>query len=186
MTLNESIVEEAALAWFGELGYAVGHGPQLAPGEPAAERDSFGEVVLVGRLREAIRRLNPTIPSEAQEDALRKVLRVGTPALTQTNQLFHAMLRDGVPVEYQRADGSIAGDHARLVSFDELHDNDWLAVNQFTVIEGQHNRRPDIVVFVYGLPLAVVELKNATDEDATIWSAFNQLQTYKSEIGSLF
>lgn len=183
---NESIVEDAALEWFGELGYAALHGPHLAPGEPAAERDLFSDVVLVGRLREAIRRLNPAIPSEAQEDALRKVLRVGTPALTQTNQIFHAMLRDGVPVEYQRADGSIAGDHARLINFDEVPDNDWLAVNQFTVIEGQHNRRPDIVVFVNGLPLAVVELKNATDEDATIWSAFNQLQTYKSEIGSLF
>ena len=98
MSLNESIVEDAALEWFGELGYAIGHGPHLAPGEPAAERDSFGEVVLVERLREAIRQLNPTIPSEAQEDALRKVLRVGSPSLAQTNQLFHALLRDGVPV----------------------------------------------------------------------------------------
>jgi very-short-patch-repair endonuclease len=100
MSLNESIVEDAALEWFGELGYAVGHGPHLAPGEPAAERDSFGEVVLVGRLREAIRRLNPAIPEEAREEALRKVLRVGTPSLTQTNRAFHRMLRDGVPVEY--------------------------------------------------------------------------------------
>jgi type I site-specific restriction-modification system R (restriction) subunit len=100
MSLNESIVEDAALEWFGELGYAVGHGPQLAPGEPAAERESFGEVVLVGRLREAIRRLNPAIPEEAREEALRKVLRVGTPSLTQTNRAFHRMLRDGVPVEY--------------------------------------------------------------------------------------
>ena len=92
-SLNESIVEDAALTWFGELGYAVGHGPHLAPGEPAAERDSFGEVVLVGRLREAIRRLNPAIPEEAREEALRKVLRVGTPSLTQTNRAFHRMLR---------------------------------------------------------------------------------------------
>jgi len=88
MSLNESIVEDAALEWFGELGHAVGHGPQLAPGEPAAERDSFGEVVLVGRLREAIRRLNPAIPEDAREKALRKVLRVGTPSLTQTNRAF--------------------------------------------------------------------------------------------------
>jgi type I restriction enzyme R subunit len=100
MSLNESIVEDAALEWFGELGYAVGHGPHLAPGEPAAERDSFGGVVLVGRLREAIRRLNFSIPEEAREEALRKVLRVGTPSLTQTNRAFHRMLRDGVPVEY--------------------------------------------------------------------------------------
>jgi DNA-binding XRE family transcriptional regulator len=106
--------------------------------------------------------------------------------LTQTNRAFHRMLRDGVPVEYPRPDGSIAGDHVRLVDFGEVRANDWLAVNQFTVIEGQHNRRPDIVVFVNGLPLAVIELKNATDENATIWSAFNQLQTYKQQIGSLF
>ena len=185
MSLNESIVEDAALEWFGELGYAVGHGPHLAPGEPAAERDSFGEVVLVGRLREAIRRLNPAIPEEAREEALRKVLRVGTPSLTQTNRAFHKMLRDGVPVEYPRPDGSIAGDHVRLVDFGDVRANDWLAVNQFTVIEGQHNRRPDIVVFVNGLPLGLIELKNAADEDATIWSAYAQLQTYKAEIASL-
>jgi type I restriction enzyme R subunit len=185
MSLNESIVEEAALEWFGELGYAIEHGPQIAPGEPAAERDSFGDVVLAGRLRAAIRRLNPAIPEEAREEALRKVLRVGTPALTQTNRAFHRMLRDGVPVEYARPDGSIAGDHVRLVDFDTASANDWLAVNQFTVIEGQHNRRPDIVVFVNGLPLGLIELKNAADEDATIWSAYAQLQTYKAEIASL-
>ena len=185
MALDESIVEDAALEWFGELGYAVGHGPHLAPGEPAAERQSFGEVVLVGRLREAIRRLNPAIPEEAREEALRKVLRVGTPALTQTNRAFHRMLRDGVPVEYPRPDGSIAGDHVRLVDFDDVRANDWLAANQLTVIEGQHNRRPDIVVFVNGLPLGLIELKNAADEDATIWSAYAQLQTYKAEIPTL-
>ncbi len=185
MSLNESIVEDAALEWFGELGYAVGHGPHLAPGEPAAERDSFSEVVLVGRLRAAMARLNPAIPEEAREEALRKVLRVGTPSLTQTNRAFHRMLRDGVPVEYPRPDGSIAGDHVRLVDFAEVRANDWLAVNQFTVIEGQHNRRPDIVVFVNGLPLGLIELKNAADEDATIWSAYAQLQTYKAEIPSL-
>ncbi|MEI6493048.1 MAG: HsdR family type I site-specific deoxyribonuclease, partial [Verrucomicrobiota bacterium] len=185
MSLNESIVEDAALEWFAELGYAVGHGPHLAPGEPAAERQSFGQVVLVGRLREAIRRLNPAIPEEAREEALRKLLRVGTPSLTQTNRAFHRMLRDGVPVEYPRPDGSIAGDHVQLVDFDDPRANDWLAVNQFTVIEGQNNRRPDVVVFVNGLPLGLIELKNASDENATIWSAYAQLQTYKAEIPSL-
>ncbi|MHB1200664.1 MAG: type I restriction endonuclease subunit R [Polaromonas sp.] len=185
MSLNESIVEDAALEWFGELGYSIGHGPQLAPGEAAAERASFGEVLLVGRLREAIRRLNPAIPKDAREEALRKVLRVGTPSLVQTNRAFHRMLRNGVPVEYPRPDGSIAGDHVRLVDFGDVRANDWLAVNQFTVIEGQHNRRPDIVVFVNGLPLGLIELKNAADEDATIWSAYAQLQTYKAEIAPL-
>lgn len=183
--MNENVVEDAALTWFEELGYAVGHGPHLAPGEPAAERDGFGEVVLVRRLREAIRRLNLSIPEEAREGALRKVQRLGMPSLTQTNRAFHQMLRDGVPVEYQRADGSIAGDHVRLVDYGDVQANDWLAVNQFTVIEGQHNRRPDIVVFVNGLPLGLIELKNAADEDATIWSAYAQLQTYKAEIASL-
>jgi type I restriction enzyme, R subunit len=183
--LNEAIVEDATLEWFGELGYAVGHGPHIAPGEPAAERETFGEVVLVGRLREAIRRLNTAIPEEAREEALRKVLRVATPSLVQTNRAFHRMLRDGVEVEYSRGDGSIAGDHVRLVDFGNAGANDWLAVNQFTVIEGQHNRRPDIVVFVNGLPLGLIELKNAADEDATIWSAYAQLQTYKAEIPSL-
>ncbi len=185
MSLNESIVEAAALEWFGELGYAIGHGPHMAPGEPAAERDGFGDVVLVGRLHEAIRRMNPAIPEDAREEALRKVLRVGTPSLTQTNRAFYRMLRDGVPVEYPRPDGSIAGDDVRLVNFDDVQANDWLAVNQFTVIEGQHNRRPDIIIFVNGLPLGLIELKNAADEDADIWAAYRQLQTYKFEIGSL-
>ncbi|MDN5873249.1 MAG: hypothetical protein L0H29_02545 [Sinobacteraceae bacterium] len=99
--LNESIVEDAALSWFGELGYALGHGPHLAPDEPAAERDAFGDVVLTGRLRAAICRLNPAMPEEAREEALRKVLRVGTPSLAQSNRHFHALLRDGVPVEYR-------------------------------------------------------------------------------------
>lgn len=186
MYMTEAEIEEVALSWFRELGYAVAHGPEIAPGEPGAERDSFGDVVLVGRLRDAVNRLNPGIPGDAREDAIRKVLLVGTPSLAQTNRAFHAMLRDGVAVEYRRPDGSIAGDHVRLADFESVSSNDWLAVNQFTVVEGQHNRRPDIVVFLNGLPLAVIELKNAADEDATIWNAFNQLQTYKSCIGGLF
>ena len=113
------------------------------------------------------------------------MLRVGTPSLTQTNRAVHRMLRDGVPVEYPRRDGSIAGDHVRLVDFGDVRANDWLAVNQFTVLEGQHNRRPDIVVFVNGLPLGLIELKNAADEDATIWNAYAQLQTYKAEVPTL-
>jgi type I restriction enzyme, R subunit len=184
--LNESIIEEITLSWFTELGYAVVHGPKIAPGEPGAERDSYGDVVLVGRLRDAVNRLNPAIPEEAREDAIRKALRVGTPSPVQTNRNFHAMLRDGVAVEYRRPDGSVAGDHVRLADFERVAANDWLAVNQFTVKEGQRNRRPDIVVFLNGLPLAVIELKNPADEDATIWNAFNQLQTYKREIGGLF
>ena len=185
MPLNESTVENAALEWFEQLGYDVAHGSLFAPGEPDSQRDSFADVVLVARLRNTIARLNPTIPDEAREEALRKVLRVGSPALVQTNRAFHKMLRDGVPVEYPRPDGSIAGDHVRLVDFDNPQTNDWMAVNQFTVTEAQHNRRPDIVVFLNGLPLGLIELKNATDEDATIWSAYAQLQTYKAQIPTL-
>lgn len=185
MSIDEATIEDAALTWFGELGYTVVHGPDLAPGEPAAERETFGDVALVGRVRAAIDRLNPDVPAEAQEEALRKVLRVGLPSLTHTNRAFHRMLRDGVEVEYRRPDGSIAGDRVRLVDFTNVHANDWLVVNQFTVVESHHNRRPDIVVFVNGLPLAVIELKNAADEDATVWSAYAQLQTYKAEIPSL-
>jgi type I restriction enzyme R subunit len=184
MILNESLVENAALEWFGELGYACLGAEALAPAVHG-ERASYGEVILVGRLRAALRRLNPTMPEEAREEALRKVLRIGTPSLTQTNRAFHRLLRDGVPVEYPRPDGSIAGDHARLVDFREVAANDWLVVNQFRVIEGQHHRRPDIVIFINGLPLGLIELKNPVDEDATLWSAYAQLQTYKAEIPSL-
>ena len=185
MTLTESMVEAAALEWFGELGYSCLGAEALNPAHGQGERESYGDVVLVGRLREAIRRLNPTIPEEAREEAVRKVLRVGTPSLTQTNRAFHRMLRDGVDVEYPRADGSIKGDKVVLVGFGDVRANDWLVVNQFTVVEGQHDRRADIVVFVNGLPLGLIELKNAADEDATIWSAYAQLQTYKAEIPSL-
>ena len=199
MSLNESIVEDAALEWFAELGYSCLGAEALTPTLSQGERESYGEVVLVGRLREALRRLNPTIPEEAREEAMRKVLRIATPSLVQTNRAFHKMLRDGIPVECVRQEPSPSGrgrseaegegqrrwEIVRLIDFSDVRANDWLAVNQFTVIEGQHNRRPDIVVFLNGLPLALIELKNAADEDATIWSAYAQLQTYKAEIPSL-
>jgi type I restriction enzyme, R subunit len=181
----ESVVEDAALSWFKELAYTVAHAPHLAPGEIAAERGSFSDVVLVGRLRNALARLNPVISSDAREEALRKVLRHDAPLLTANNRAFHRMLRDGVPVEYRRDDGSIAGDHVRLIDFDSSDANDWLAVNQFTVIEGQSNRRPDIVVFVNGLPLGIIELKIPEDNDKWFAAAYNQIQTYKQEIPSL-
>jgi len=142
-------------------------------------------VVLVGRLRAALRRINPTIPEEAREEALRKVVRLDFPSLVAANRGFHKFLRDGVDVEYARPDGSTRHDKVWLVDFADVQANDWLAVNQFTVIEQGHNRRPDVVVFLNGLPLGLIELKNAADEDATIWSAYQQLQTYKAEIPTL-
>jgi type I restriction enzyme R subunit len=186
MILNEGTVEDITLSWFRELGYDIAHGPELAPGEPGAERETYGDVLLIERLRAAIERLNPSIPAEAKDEALRKVLRVDGPDLITANRRFHTMLRDGVEVEYPRADGSIAGDHVRLVDFTKNENNDWLALNQFTVVEGQVNRRPDVVVFVNGIPLSVIELKNPTDENATIWSAYEQLQTYKLQVPAIF
>ena len=188
MTLYESIVEEAALAWLGGLGYTVLHGPNIAAGEPDAERSdpNYREVVLERRLRQALGHLNSDLPAEALEDAYRKLTRTDAPSLVERNCAVHRMIVNGVTVEYRRPDGSIAGAQARVLDFDQPNNNDWLAVNQFTVAEGQHMRRPDVVLFVNGLPLAVIELKNPADENATIWSAYQQLQTYQAQTPSLF
>jgi len=188
VTFTESVVEDAALAWLEGLGYVVVHGPELAVGEPSAERSdpNYRDVALEGRLRQTLRHLNPDLPADAQEDAYRKLTRSDAPSLVERNRAVHRMLVDGVTVEYRRADGSIAGAQARVLDFEQPNNNDWLAVNQFTVAEGQHMRRPDVVLFVNGLPLAVIELKNPADENATIWSAYQQLQTYQAQIPSLF
>ncbi len=184
--MTESTVEDAALSWLEGLGYTLLHGPDIAPGEPFSERDDYAQVVLERRLRDALAALNPAIPAEVLEEAFRRVIRPDSPSLVGNNRAFHRMLVDGVEVEYRRPDGSIAGDRVRLVDFEDPEANDFLAVNQFTVVEGQINRRPDIVLFINGLPLTVIELKNPADETATIWTAFNQLQTYKQQIPSLF
>ena len=156
MSVTESVVEDAALAWLGELGYVVLHGPDIAVGEPAAERTDPGyrDVVLEGRLRQALAQLNPTVPPEALDDAYRKLTRTDAPSLIERNRAVHRMLVDSVMVEYRRADGSITGAQTREFDIEAAEANDWLAVNQFTVAEGQHARRPDVVLFVNGLPLA--------------------------------
>ncbi|MDT9235587.1 type I restriction endonuclease subunit R [Limnospira sp. PMC 917.15] len=181
---TESEVEEAALCYFEELGYTILHGPEIAPGEPNAERETVGEVILTRRLRRAIAQINPQLPDDAVDEVIRQVLRADTQNLIENNRRFHDLIIEGVPVAYQRADRTV-DDQARLIDWDHLENNDWLAVNQFTVSERQ-NRRPDVVVFINGLPLAVLELKNAADENADIEKAFNQLQTYKKDIPSLF
>jgi len=183
---TESIVEDAALSWLDELGYAVAHGPEIAPDCLTAERAEFSEVILTERFRSALWRLNPNVPSEAIEEAFRKVTITQSPSLIVNNRGFHRMLVEGIAVDVRREDGTLGAEIVRLINFEDPNQNDWLVVNQFTVIEGQHNRRPDLVIFINGLPLAVIELKNAPDENATIWSAFNQLQTYKQQIPSLF
>ncbi len=183
---TESIIESAALAWLERLGWTVKHGPDIAPGELAAERSDYGQVVLTQRLQDALARLNPTLPAEALDEAFRKLTRPAGPTLEARNRAVHRLLVDGVTVEYRTADGAIRGAQAQGLDFDDPDHNDWLAVNQFTVSEHEHTRRPDVVLFVNGLPLALIELKNAADEDATIWTAFQQLQTYKAELPTLF
>ena len=185
-TLTESDVEEAALAWLRDLGWAAAHGPDIGPGALDPERGGYDQVVLERRLSDALARLNPELPFTAQEDALRKLIRPEAPTLEVRNREFHRMLVEGVTVEYRADDGSIRGAQARVIDFDDPATNNWLAVNQFTVSESKNTRRPDVALFVNGLPLGVIELKNPADEDATIWTAWNQLQTYKAELPSLF
>jgi len=185
---NEAVVEQTTLAWLEGLGYSVLHGPEIAAGQPAAERDDPGyhDVILERRLRLALERLNPKLPADAIEDAYKRLTLADEPSMVTCNHALHRRLVEGVTVEYTRPDGSIAGALARVVDFDDPDNNDWVAVNQFTVVEGQNNRRPDVLVFLNGLPVVLMELKNPADENATIWSAFDQIQTYKAQIPSLF
>lgn len=185
-TFSETVVEDAALAWLEATGWQVAQGPEIAPGMPAAQRASYGEVILAQRLREALARLNAALPAVALEDAFRKLTRPEGADLIQRNRALHRLLVEGVTVEYRDAEGAIRGAQARVIGFDDPASNDWLAVNQFTVVENKHSRRPDVVLVVNGLPLALLELKNAASEDATIWTAFQQLQTYKAEVPTLF
>ncbi len=184
--VSESVIEQAALAWLESLGWNVLHGPEIAPDERGAEREDYGQVVLKGRLRNALAWLNPDLPTEAIEDAFRKLIRPEGPTLEARNRALHRLLVDGVTIEYRTADGAIRGAQARVLDFEHPGGNDWLVVNQFSVSENKHTRRPDVVLFVNGLPLALVELKNPADENATVWSAFQQFQTYKAELPTLF
>ena len=196
-TLTEADVEAAALSWLSGLNWQVLHGPDIAPDTPNAERADYGQVILEQRLRDAVAELNPTLPTDALNDALRKLTRPEGSTLEARNRAFHRMLVDGVEVEYREAEGRVRGDQSRVIDFDDPANNDWLAVNQFTVTEnlpgatgaaqaGRNTRRPDVVLFVNGLPLGVIELKNPADEDATIWTAWQQLQTYRAELPTLF
>ena len=184
--LNESTVEEATLGWLAILGWQVAHGPDIAPDTPGAERNNYGQVVLESRLRDALARLNPSLPAAALDDAFRKLTNPEGATLEARNRSFHRMLVNGMTVEYRTNDGGIRGEQAQVIDFDDPYNNDWLAVNQFTVTENRNTRRPDVVLFLNGLPLGVIELKNPADEDATIWAAWQQLQTYQAELPALF
>ncbi len=185
-TLTEADVEQAALDWLSGLGWQVLHGPDIAPETPDAERDDYRQVVLEHRLRDVLAELNPSLPLSALDDACRMLTRPEGSTLEARNRSFHRMLVNGVNVEYRDSSGNVRGDQVRVIDFARPDRNDWLAVNQFTVTENSNNRRPDIVLFVNGLPLGIIELKNPADEDATIWTAWNQLQTYKTELPALF
>ena len=185
-TLTEADVEQAALDWLSDLGWQLAHGPDIAPDAPDAEREDYGQVVLEHRLRNAVATLNPALPPAALDDAFRKLTRPEGSTAEARNREFHRMLVNGVEIEYREAGGAVRGDLVRVIDFDNPANNDWLAVNQVTVTENKNTRRPDVVLFVNGLPLGVIELKNPADEDATIWTAWQQLQTYNSELPSLF
>src|SRR5258708_3868861 len=187
---NEDVVEQAALNWLRELGYSVLHGETIAPDEPAAERNNYSEVLLLGRLRDALDHINTHIPpsahSEMIDEAIRKVTRTQSQNGLINNHNFHRLLIEGIDVSY-RLNGQIKHDKVWLIDFDNPGANDWLAVNQFTIIDvnlqshARTNRRPDVMLFINGLPLVIIELKNAADEDATIRKAFYQLQTYQDD-----
>jgi type I restriction enzyme R subunit len=184
--ITESVVEQVSLAWLESLGYEIASGLSLAPGEPAAERADYKQVFLLDRLQTKLEDLNAKIPLEGLNEAVRKVRMVSYPTLIENNRAFHRLLVEGVDVEFRNNEGRIVHDKVWLIDFANPNANEFLAVNQFTVEDSHFNRRADVVVFINGIPLAVLELKNITDENATIRGAFNQIQTYKAQIPALF
>lgn len=183
---NENTVELAALEYFAELGYRTLHGPVLAPGEPGAERDSYEEVFLWGRLRDAIRRINPGTSPALVDEAIKRVRRAESQSPIDENYRLHQLIAEGVPVEHRDTDGALRTTRLWLVDFEQPESNDWVAINQFTIAENGKTRRPDVLVLVNGIPLALLELKNPAAEHATLKSAWNQVQTYRQDIPSVF
>lgn len=184
--LNETTVEDAALEYLAQLGYQTAWGPNLAPGEPGEERTSFEQVYLQSRLRSAVRRINPGLDGALIDEAIKRLGRAESQNPVSENFRVHKLVTEGVPVEHRGADGAVRTIRFWLIDYDEPTNNDWVAINQFTIIENGKNRRPDVIVFVNGIPLGLLELKNPTDEHATLKGAWNQLQTYRHDIPSLF
>ena len=183
--ITENAIENLAIERLQALGYKYIYAPEIAPDAASPERKSFVEVLLLSRLRNAAGRINPTLPEVALDEAIKTIQRISSPELLVNNETFHRLLTDGVNVSYQK-DGITRGDLVWLVDFANPDNNDFLVVNQFTIIENNQNKRPDIILFVNGLPLVVIELKNAADENTTLASAYRQLETYKQAIPSLF
>ena len=184
--VSEADVEQVALEWLSSLGWQVAYGPNIAPDTPDAERTDFTQVVLEERLRNALVNLNPGLPPSALETGLRNLINPEGPTLEARNLAFHHALTRGVTVPVRRPDGTTSGEPANVVDFDNPANNDWMAVNQVTVKENQSTRRADIVLFLNGLPLGIIELKNPADQNTDIWEAWQQLQTYQSELPYLF
>jgi len=192
--INEDQLEQLCLDWFRDVGFDYANGYDIAPDGEAPEREDYRQIVLTGRLLDALARINPQIPQSALEEAAHAISRPEHPSLIQNNRAFHRQLIDGVKVEYTpspsvplpEGEGGNRIDHVQLIDFENPDNNQFLVVNQFTVQGGKMNRRPDLVVFINGLPVAVIELKNPADENADVWDAHNQLQTYKEEIPDLF
>ena len=183
--LTESAIEDYAINLFEQQGYAYIYGPDIAPDSEASERQRYDEVLLIGRLEQALKHINPSIPPAQLQTALKEVQRIHSPDLLTNNETFHRLLTEGVSVSHHQ-DGDERGCLVSLIDFVNPDNNDFAVVNQFTVIENHQNKRPDLILFVNGIPLVVIELKNATDENASIKSAYQQLETYKKTIPTLF
>lgn len=183
--MTEDQLEQETLGWLQEVGYTLLNGPEIAVDGLMPERANYVQTYLPDRVRDAVHRLNPTIPAVAREDAIKQVQDLGVPALLSANRHFHKLLVTGVPVQYQ-LDGETRGDFVRLVDWETPANNEWLAVNQFSIKGPRHTRRPDIILFVNGLPLVLIELKNPADENADVWKAYDQIQTYKEQIPDVF
>ncbi|MBX3619082.1 MAG: type I restriction endonuclease subunit R [Rhizobacter sp.] len=183
--MTEDQLEQLCLTWFQDLGWEYCHGPDIAPDGDMPERGDYRQVLLAKRLGESLQRLNPEIPNSALDEVVHQIAKLGHPSLIQNNRAFHAALIDGVPVEVEIG-GQKRGDSVRLIDFEHPEQNRFLVVNQYTVQGTKQPRRPDLVCFINGIPIAVIELKNPATEQADIWSAFNQLETYKAEIADLF
>ena len=194
-TITESDIEQLVISLFREQGYEYIYAPDIAPEFPSSggvseergddTRESYEQVLLLERLKNAIKRLNKSVPAYAQAEAIKDIQRIASPELLANNEAFHKFLTEGIPVS-KRVDDMERGDRIWLIDFENPYNNDFVVANQFTVVENNNNKRPDVILFVNGIPLVVIELKNAADENTTIHSAFRQIETYKAIIPSLF
>ena len=182
----ENDLEQAVLEWFHDLGYQIQYGPDISPGGSFSERESFGDVVLYDRLHSALKRINKQYSNDTISELVKKITRQQSLSIVRNNVAFQKLLTDGIDVEVKQNDGSIKTEKAYIFDAKDIENNEFLAINQYTVIENGKERRPDIVAFLNGIPVVVIELKNATNEEVDIVDGFNQLQTYKRDIPSLF